>query len=107
MCPRNSLMDTPKASRMPRPLFDGLISEMAEWQNPGILVLTLQNEPLMDNRLEDFIRHARACLPSKWCIELTTNANLLNEKRAEALLDAEETVAEMKVWLKKGVSFFL
>lgn len=97
MCPLGNSSGTPEVSRMTRNLFDSIIKEIATWQTTGVLVLTLQNEPLMDTRLEDLIRHAKSVLPPSWCIELTTNASLLTEKRALTILDASPDVINISM----------
>jgi len=52
------------------------------------LVLSGIGEPLLCNRLEDFIRHARSLMPRDSWIGFQSNGLLLDEKRAISLLEA-------------------
>jgi putative metalloenzyme radical SAM/SPASM domain maturase len=52
------------------------------------LVLSGIGEPLLCNRLEDFIRHARGLMPRDSWIGFQSNGLLLDEKRAISLLEA-------------------
>jgi MoaA/NifB/PqqE/SkfB family radical SAM enzyme len=60
-------------------------------------VLTFQNEPLLDARLEDCIRVARKELGGDWEIEITTNGSLLSRDRIASLIDAGPDVINVSL----------
>jgi radical SAM protein with 4Fe4S-binding SPASM domain len=69
---------------MPTVVVKRLISEAADMGFKGYLNLQFFNEPLMDNRIAEFGRYAKA----KGCFELVrffSNADLLDEERAREL----------------------
>ena len=89
ICPYPATTAARPEQYLPRDLFDKIISEITGWQQtgprPGTLVLSLQNEPLLDNRLESFIQQARRQLPADWKIEIVTNGTLLDGERSAHL----------------------
>jgi hypothetical protein len=49
-------------------LYADIIEEIASWRSTGVLVLTFQKEPLLDARLEDWIKSAAKELGTNWQI---------------------------------------
>ncbi len=97
MCPYQRLLAPQPEQRMPEAGFERLVKEIASWGRAGLLVLTFQNEPLLDPRLEAFVRRAKEELGATWGIELTTNGSLLAVERAAALFAAGVDVVNVSM----------
>jgi MoaA/NifB/PqqE/SkfB family radical SAM enzyme len=78
-CPTNQIA-MPKG-RMPTELYEKILSQLADFD--GEIRLYLRNEPLLDKRLEQFVRAARE--RTKATILLQTNGSLLTEAAAAKL----------------------
>jgi hypothetical protein len=82
-------------------LVSRVIDEIASWSidrnHCGTLVFTLQNEPLLDVRLPDFVAETRRKLALRWDIEITTIGVLLCGDMARRLADAEPRVVNVSV----------
>ncbi len=76
-CPVNKHVDPRKPARMAEQLFSHIVDQLAELEYSGYLGLFSNNEPLLDNRLEDFAAEARQKLP-RAALNLSTNGKLLN-----------------------------
>jgi MoaA/NifB/PqqE/SkfB family radical SAM enzyme len=86
-CPNGEVLQSDLAQgRMPEPLFQKIIDELAETQ-PRRISLYLMNEPLLDKRLPEFSRYVAERVPETSTL-VTTNGTTLTEERAAALLDA-------------------
>lgn len=86
-CPNGDVLKSDLSQgRMPEPLFQKIIDELAE-TNPRRISLYLMNEPLLDKRLPEFSRYVAARVPSTTTL-VTTNGTNLTEERAAALLDS-------------------
>ena len=72
--------------RMAPELYRKIIDELAELR-PRRISLYLMNEPLLDDRLPEFTRYAAEKAPDATTL-ITSNGTLLDEARAEALIDA-------------------
>lgn len=90
MCPYTITVAHQKKKAMSRELFRKILADLAGWESTAgmsrALVLTLQNEPFLDGRLELFIDEARKALPNNWEIEITSNGTLIDGERFESLL---------------------
>ena len=75
ICPQKKALDKFGLQIMPVKLFEKIISDLKDYQ--GIIGLFLQFEPLLDERLFDFIRLAKT---TKAIVEISTNGLLLKEK---------------------------
>jgi len=67
-------------------LFEKIVDELAETK-PRRISLYLMNEPLLDNRLPDFVRCVAERVPDTSTL-VTTNGVLLDESLTESLIDA-------------------
>ena len=74
-CPNHG--HTREIAYLDRSLFYKLINDLKKMKFRGKLTFSLFNEPLLDNRLLEFISHVRKELPSVF-LYLTTNGDLLN-----------------------------
>lgn len=84
MCPHEKL--TRPRGHMPWELFTKIIDECAGFEGRGLQVfLHKDGEPLMDPRLFDRIRYAKARLPRSR-VHFNTNAALLTPEKTELLL---------------------
>ena len=79
-CPVNRNNDTRKPKRMEENLFYNLIAQLKGMDYRGVISLFSNNEPLLDNRILDFIEYARKNLPNARHA-LCTNATLLDEAK--------------------------
>ena len=84
-CP-NRDVDRPR-HQMPEALFDRIIDNLARLGYEGTVLLNMQNEPLMDDRLFSFIDTARARLPRARLL-LNTNTSLLTTTKLKRLAGA-------------------
>ncbi|MDD1750053.1 MAG: SPASM domain-containing protein [Methanothrix sp.] len=73
--------------QMSVPLFNRIISNLSRLQYEGSVLLSMQNEPLMDRRLFSFIEIAGAMLPRAKLV-LHTNTSLLTTAKLERLTAA-------------------
>ena len=86
-CPNGDVLksDLPHG-RMPPADFQKIIDELALTQ-PRRISLYLQNEPLLDRRLPEFVRYVADRVPKTTTL-VTTNGTYLSEERSEALVDS-------------------
>lgn len=85
-CPANRNLDIRKTHRMDEALFKKIIDELAEMDYRGRVSLFSNDEPLLDNRILDFLIYARKKLPYAYH-SMFTNGILLNEENYSVLLD--------------------
>ncbi|MBP8132304.1 MAG: radical SAM protein [Candidatus Hydrogenedentes bacterium] len=86
-CPNEAVLESGlEHGRMPFDLFRKIIDELAETQ-PRRIMLYLQNEPLNDRRLPEFVRYVSARIPDTVTL-VTTNGTGLSEEMGEQLIDA-------------------
>lgn len=101
MCPYPHTVGEQPKQEISRELVAKIFSEIAEWKiarkHAGVIVFTLQNEPLLDKRIPEFMRDARAKLGSKWEIEVTTNGTLLSGAIACEIARAEPWAVNVSV----------
>jgi MoaA/NifB/PqqE/SkfB family radical SAM enzyme len=86
MCPWPQTRETLPQGSMSGEVFD-LFEEQVRGQPVERLSLFLMNEPLIDRRLEGFIRRLKQALPRADQV-IYTNGSLLSGERAEALAEA-------------------
>ena len=84
-CP-NKDNETPKEF-MYWDIFTHAVEELKGLKFSGIIHYNLYNEPLFDDRLENFVIYTKKHLPKTTRI-LLTNGDILNEKNAKKLIDA-------------------
>jgi MoaA/NifB/PqqE/SkfB family radical SAM enzyme len=86
-CPNEETLKTDMShGKMPMDLFRNIIDQLAE-THPRRILLYLQNEPLSDKRMPEFVAYTAKAIPSTTTL-ITTNGTYLSEDRAEALIDA-------------------
>lgn len=86
-CPNEAVLNSDiSMGRMPPEQFQRIIDELAETQ-PRRVSLYLQNEPMLDKRLPDFVKYVSERIPLTSTL-VTTNGTYLHEERAAALVDA-------------------
>ena len=68
-------------------LFKKIIDELADLDWSGRIALMVTNEPLLDDRLVDFIKYTRR-KSGKFYIDVNTNGNLLNVNKLDELFKA-------------------
>ncbi len=76
-----------RIGQMSADLFAKIISDLREMSFGGTMSFHFYNEPLMDDRLEDFVRLAHQGLPAARLL-LFTNGDLLTEARFASLIRA-------------------
>ena len=79
-CPVNRHNDTRKAAKMDENLFKSIIDQLAHINYSGYLSLFSNNEPLLDNRIFDFIDYAKKRLPNA-THALYTNGTLMDKEK--------------------------
>lgn len=84
-CPVNRFVDTRKHMKMDKALFFKIIDELCELGYHGRLGLFSNNEPFLDDRIEEFAEYARYKLP-KASIYLYTNGSVLTIERFERII---------------------
>jgi len=88
MCPYSCAGPGWEPHQMDESLFRRIIEELKELGNANLIVMMLQNEPLLDPRLEHRIRLSREILGNEVEIATVSNGSLLDEKRIESLLSS-------------------
>lgn len=84
-CPANCKADTRPFQKMEESLFHKIIKELSELNYSGYLNLYVNNEPLMDKRIEAWYGYAREHLPNAKML-LYTNGLLLTKERFNKLI---------------------
>jgi len=79
-CPANRNTDQRPFKKMDEELFHKIIDDMQDMNYQGYLNLYVNNEPLMDKRIEDWYRYAKEHLPKAKML-LYTNGTLLTKER--------------------------
>jgi radical SAM protein with 4Fe4S-binding SPASM domain len=77
ICPYPSTSRELEQGFMERDLFDKIVSEMRSATRLSMVGFASQNEPLLDERLFDWIRHIKSMCPDKICM-VTTNGEQLD-----------------------------
>lgn len=84
-CPANKNSESRPFKKMSEELFYKIISDLEEINYSGYLNLYVNNEPLIDNRIEDWYIYAKTHLPNAKML-LYTNGILLNLERFERVI---------------------
>lgn len=84
-CPANKDMESRPFQKMDEELFYKIISELKEIDYAGYLNLYVNNEPFIDNRIEDWYIYAKSQLPMAKML-LYTNGTLLNRERFSKII---------------------
>lgn len=79
-------------------LFQKIINECARYQNLEYLVLSFQNEPLMDPSIFDRIGYARRVTRGSPKIKLMTNGSLLTRKRVDELVKSPPDILKISMY---------
>lgn len=86
-CPNEAVVKAKlEHGRMEEPLFHKIIDELAETR-PERIMMYLQNEPLLDKRMPEWVRYVADRLPDTTTL-VTTNGTGLTPAMSEALMDA-------------------
>lgn len=84
-CPVNRFVDPRTTEWMQEDMFDSIVRQLAEVGYDGILYFHLNNEPLLDKRIYDFIERARPKLPNA-TLSLWTNGTVLDLEKFKRLV---------------------
>lgn len=84
-CPANKHADIREEKKMSVDLFKKICTELGEMNYSGRLTLSSNNEPFLDDRIEDFTRIARELVP-KCDLRIITNGTLLNLDKYKAVM---------------------
>ena len=79
-CPANRNAETRPFAKMEKPLFEKIIKELKNINYKGYLNLYVNNEPFMDNRIEEWYQYAKKELPNAKML-LYTNGTLLTKEK--------------------------
>lgn len=85
-CPVSVAHDKRIPHLMDRKLFNSIINQLSQINYHGIISLYSNNEPLLDNRIPEFLRLTRKKLPNAFIL-LFTNGLLLTLESLQTLLD--------------------
>lgn len=83
-CPANVKDETREFKKMPWELFEKIIICLKEINYEGVLALHINNEPFLDNRMEEMLVYARKKLQNA-TILIFTNGTLLTPERLEKI----------------------
>ena len=86
-CPANRDVDIRKPTYMKKELFYNIIKQLKDLNYKDNIVLSINNEPLLDKRLEIFIKMITTELPDVESF-IYTNGTLLNTDRLKSLYEA-------------------
>ena len=110
-CMASVLTDTREDLLMPDGLLNKIFAELQALKYDGVIRFFVNNEPLLDKRLVDLIRQAKAQIPAA-TLEVQTNGLKLNPRNGRELLDAGLDVLYVNNYsadgsIHKGVTAFL
>ncbi len=83
-CPANVKDESREFKKMPFALFEKIIGDLEKVQYAGILSLYINNEPFLDERMEDMLIYARKRLPDAKIL-VFTNGTLLTPERFQKI----------------------
>jgi len=93
-CPYPTLHDTLNMGRMDEGLFHRIVDQAVEL-SPQRIIPYLMNEPLLDERLPDFVNYIRE--RSDCIIEISTNALALDQGKRKWLSDIENGLVLLNI----------
>jgi MoaA/NifB/PqqE/SkfB family radical SAM enzyme len=88
MCPNSTFKSPGPPNLMDKKLYNKILEALFYTKTIRTIVLTLQNEPLLDPEIVHRVIQARETLGKSVRIVLITNGSLLTSERSKALLDA-------------------
>jgi MoaA/NifB/PqqE/SkfB family radical SAM enzyme len=88
MCPNSSAQKTGRVRLVDDGLYARLLAELRNVRTLRRFVLMLQNEPLLDRRLEERVRAAKDTFGPRAVIAVVTSGDLLSPERSAALIGA-------------------
>ena len=88
ICPYSSMNKELEQGSMEWGLFEKIASELQSATQLSMVGFALQNEPLLDRRLFDWIRHIKSICPDKNCT-ITTNGEQLDRFSTEEVKQSE------------------
>lgn len=88
MCP-NSKKNNEKIERMPDHLFNKIIDEIIRKTKSCFIYLTLQNEPLMDNKIFEKIKTIKEKGKKKVFVGIASNGSLITDKKIKELEESK------------------
>lgn len=86
-CPANKNQDIRHTTKMEWDLFKKIIDELSEMNYSGRISLFSNDEPLLDDRIFDFIEYAKKKLPNAYH-SLFTNGILLDDEKYKRLINS-------------------
>lgn len=90
-CPVNRHQDPRKLTLMSEELFYSIIYQLSAIDYQNTVCFNLNNEPLLDKRITEFIQNAREKLPKAHFI-MYSNGSLFSEKHLEGILPSINTL---------------
>jgi radical SAM protein with 4Fe4S-binding SPASM domain len=84
-CPVNRQLDPREFALMPEDLFFNIINQLKELDYNKTICFNGNNEPLLDKRLEQFLKYTKETVP-KACIIIFTNGTLLSVTRFDEIM---------------------
>ena len=91
MCPYSATTVQNSLMQMEQKLFKRLINEIGSRNNVELIVLSLQNEPLVDKKIVDRAKYIKVTAP-KVKLELVSNGYLLNPSIADEIYNVFDIV---------------
>jgi len=88
ICPHPALRGTQEQGIMTQELFEKIVHQAAREPLLSCLCFTLQNEPLLDKRIFQWIKHFKALNQKKTAI-LTTNGELISEFSFQEIIQSQ------------------
>lgn len=88
MCPNSSAKKPGRVRLVDDGLYARLLADMRDVRTLRRFTLMLQNEPLLDRRLEERVRAAKNTLSPRAKIAIVTSGDLLSPERSAALVEA-------------------
>ena len=88
ICPYSSVSKELEQGFMEWSLFEKIAGELSSATQLSMIGFALQNEPLLDTRLFDWIKHVKSISPDKQCV-VTTNGEPLDRFSMEQIKQSE------------------
>ena len=79
-CPVNKYSSQREYHKMSKELFESIIEQLVELEYNGLIALFSNNEPFIDDQIEEFARYTKEKLPDAY-VYLYTNGTLLTKER--------------------------
>jgi len=84
-CPANKNVDIREHKKMDDDLFNKIIYELEKKKYCGSIILSLNNEPFLDERIEEFAKQTKEALPNA-LVGIITNGTLLTLDRFKKII---------------------